>query len=366
MSRSHSAPPAYGNKSTADIEAELRSHFAVQNHKFTFEGLLGRGAFGLTFCLVEKLSQNRTRRLVVKRSLKPRGEDDLRNEIEWLKTLRGAEHVVGILASRDEPHPTTFFRRDRKRLLRRRSALEESLGGFTGPIVVIEYLENGDLARLYKRLVNRDQLLPNRVIWSFFLCLTRACVALAYPPNGGEDGPDQLETIPGDDTQPSKIEHADLSAANIMIGNAGGGFPEHDLVPPLKFIDFGRTREGFKGVPDNVRGVIRIMVNLIARQQVRISAWITEYQGFETRATEFLHHGNGAKYPTLDDDIRDFLARCLAYEESDRMSLRDMLKIAENSVRTKTAAVFPGDRGETDEAIRDLIQEFIYNADADI
>lgn len=77
---------------------------------------------------------------------------------------------MGILASRDEPHPTTFFRRDRKRLLRRRSALEESLEGFTGPIVVIEYLENGDLARLYKRLVNRDQLLPNRVIWSFFLC----------------------------------------------------------------------------------------------------------------------------------------------------------------------------------------------------
>ncbi|KAI1479981.1 kinase-like domain-containing protein [Daldinia eschscholtzii] len=363
MSRSSSSPAAYGNKSTADIEAELRSHFAVQHHKFVFGRLLGRGAFGLAFSLIEKLSHNRTRRLVVKRSLKPRGEDDLRNEIEWLKTLRGAEHVVRLLASHDEPHPTTYYRRDRKRLLRRQTALDKSLEGFTGPIAVIEYLENGDLARLYKRLVGRDHLLPNRVIWSFFLCLIRACVGLAYPPNGSEDDPNQLETIPKDGTQPSRIEHADLSAANIMIGTAGGGFQEHDVIPPLKFIDFGRTREGFKGIPDNIRGILRIMVNLIARKEVRISAWITEYQGFETRATEFLHHGNGANYPTLDDEIRDFLARCLAWEEADRMSLQDMLRIAENAVRTKTAAAYPDGTGETDEAIRDLVQQFIYNAD---
>ncbi|KAK6958318.1 hypothetical protein Daesc_001116 [Daldinia eschscholtzii] len=294
MSRSSSAPAAYGNKSTADIEAELRSHFAVQHHKFVFGELLGRGAFGLAFSIIEKLSHNRTRRLVVKRSLKPRGEDDLRNEIEWLKTLRGAEHVVRLLASHDEPHPTT------------------------------------------------------------------ACVGLAYPPNGGEDDPNQLETIPGDGTQPRRTEHADLSAAN---STAGGGFQEHDVIPPLKFIDFGRTREGFKGIPDNIRGILRIMVNLIARKEVRISAWITEYQGFETRATEFLHHGNGANYPTLDDEIRDFLARCLAWEESDRMSLQDMLRIAENAVRTKTAAAYPDATGETDEAIRELVQQFIYNAD---
>lgn len=56
-----------------------------------------------------------------------------------------------------------------------------------------------------------------------------------------------------------------------MIGNAGGGFPEHDLVPPLKFIDFGRTREGFKGVPDNVRGVIRVFAVVPSRPRTLIS-----------------------------------------------------------------------------------------------
>ena len=44
-----------------------------------------------------------------------------------------------------------------------------------------------------------------------------------------------------------------------MIGTAGGGFQEHDVIPPLKFIDFGRTREGFKGIPDNIRGILRVM-----------------------------------------------------------------------------------------------------------
>lgn len=56
-----------------------------------------------------------------------------------------------------------------------------------------------------------------------------------------------------------------------MIGNAGGGFPEHDLVPPLKFIDFGRTREGFKGVPDNVRAVIRVFETIPSWARTLIS-----------------------------------------------------------------------------------------------
>ncbi|KAI0838059.1 kinase-like domain-containing protein [Hypoxylon sp. FL0890] len=359
-----SAPSSYGNLSIDQIEAELRTHFAVQWRKYTFEGLLGRGAFGLTFRVVEKLSADKFRRLAIKRSLRPRQEDDLRNEIEWLKTLRGAEHIVRILASRDDRESTAGPRRGRRTRLRHSPLnLQDSLTGLYGPIVVLEYLENADITRLYNRLVQHDQLLPNRILWSFFLCLIRACVALAYPPRGAEDEPNVLETVPTDGTAPSMIEHADLHTANIMIGEVGGGFAEHNLVPPLKFIDFGRTREGFQGVSDNVWKISRIMINLIARQQVRISAWISDYQGFETRATEILHHGNGAKYPTLDDDLRDFLARCLADEERDRPTLANMLEIAENAVKNKTAAAYPGQAGETDEEIRNLLQRFIYDAD---
>ncbi|KAI1417187.1 kinase-like domain-containing protein [Hypoxylon sp. FL1857] len=359
-----SAPASYGIKPIHELENDLRKHFAVQWRKYKFEGLIGRGAFGLTFRVVEKLGANRSRRLAIKRALRPQQEDDLRNEIEWLKTLRGAEHIVRVLAFLDEPEPTTRSRRaQRTRKKDSQLNLRGSIVGITGPVVVLEYLENADIARLYERLVQHDQLLPNRILWSFFLCLIRACVALAYPPNAAEDEPNKLETIPTDGTAPSMIEHADLHTANVMISEAGGGFEEHDIVPPLKFIDFGRTREGFQGVSDNIWKISRIMINLIARQQVRISAGISEFKGFETRATEILHHGNGAKYPTLDDDMREFLARCLADEEKDRLSLADMLDIAERAVRTKTAAAYPGQAGETDEAIRDLLQRFVYDAD---
>ncbi|KAI1141033.1 kinase-like domain-containing protein [Hypoxylon sp. FL0543] len=358
-----SAPSSYGNLSVDDIEAELRTHFAVQWRRYTFERFLGRGAFGITFRLIERLSANKTRRLAVKRSLTPQREAELQNEIDWLKTLRGAEHIVRILATRDEPESIAMTgRARRRRTMNTRPGLEDSLEGLAGPVVVLEYLENADIAQLYMRLVQHDQLLPNRILWSFFLCLIRACVALAYPPNLAEDEPNVLETVPTDGTAPSKIEHADLHAGNVMIGEIGG-FEEHILVPPLKFIDFGRTREGFQGVSDNVWKISRIMINLIARQQVRISAWITEYKGFETRATEILHHGNGARYPTLDDDMRDFLARCLADEERDRPTLADLLYTAETAVRNKTAAAYPGQAGETDQEIRRLLQRFIYDAD---
>ncbi|KAI0109403.1 hypothetical protein F4776DRAFT_667716 [Hypoxylon sp. NC0597] len=362
--RPDSAPPSYGNKSVEELEDEQRTHFAVQWCKYTFEGLIGRGAFGLTFRLIEKLSANRSRRLAIKRSLRPQREDDLRNEIEWLKTLRGAEHIVRILATRDDSESSaSALIRTRRDRLGAPLELHNSLMGLAGPIVVLEYLENGDIERLYNRLVRHDQLLPNRILWSFFLCLIRACVALAYPVNGAEDEPNVLETIPTDGRAPSMVEHADLNMTNVMIGEAGGGFAEHDIVPPLKFIDFGRTRDGFQGVSDNLWKISRMMINLIARHQVRISAWISYYQGFETRATEILHHGNGAKYPTLDDDMRDFLARCLADEERHRPTLADMLNTAETAVRNKTAEAYPGQAGETDEGIRNMLQRFIYDAD---
>ncbi|KAI0887837.1 uncharacterized protein GGS22DRAFT_185218 [Annulohypoxylon maeteangense] len=334
---------SYGNKTIEEIEAELRTHFATQYQRFTFEGLIGRGAFGLTFSAIEKLSLTTYRRIAIKRS-----------------TLRGSEHIVRMLGSRDDPpslDPVTGARKV--------PTTRDWLEGITQPIAVFEYLENADIRRLYDRLIKHDQLLPNRILWSFFLCLIRACVALAYPMNGTEDQVSQLETIPEDGRQPSDIEHADLHLSNVMIGTAGLRFQEHSIVPPLKFIDFGRTREGFQGVADNVWKISRIMINLIARHEVRISAWITEYQGFQTRATEILHHGNGAKYPTLDDDLRDFLARCLADRVRERASLAYMLQTAEAAVRDKTAEAFPNQPGETDEAIAALIKRFIYDADVE-
>lgn len=87
--------------------------------------------------------------------------------------------------------------------------------------------------------------------------------------------------------------------------------------------------------------------------------------GFSTKATEIMPEGNGAKYPTLDSDLRDFMARCMADEPGNRPSLAEMLEIAEAAVRNKTPETFEDSELETDRAIRDIIQEYIYDADDD-
>ncbi|KAI1767527.1 hypothetical protein GGR53DRAFT_97566 [Hypoxylon sp. FL1150] len=342
----------------------MRAHFAIQHLRFTFDGQIGRGANGLAFRLVERTSSTRSRKLVVKRAL-PGREEDLRNEISYLKKLRGAEHVVALVASRDEraPRERDRQRRSLEALAGRRLGLRNALEGIAGPVAVLEYMEHGNIEKIYSRCMQTDTMVPNRVLWALFLCLIRACIALAYPIGAEENAQTRLETIPTDGTGPSKIEHADLHGENIMIGEVDG-FVEHQIVPPFKFIDFGRTRDVYgTNIPDNVWKISRMMIEMATHSDVRISRNITQYNGYETRATEILPHGNGAKYPNLDPDLCDFLARCLADKPQDRPDLQVMLDTAETAVRIKTAAAYPGNPSETDEAIAQFLQTFIYDAE---
>lgn len=74
---------ATGRRSAAAAD-ELLRHFQHQ-YRFTFEGLIGRGVFGATFRIVEKLQNGASRRLAVKRALERHGHKSLRREISILK-----------------------------------------------------------------------------------------------------------------------------------------------------------------------------------------------------------------------------------------------------------------------------------------
>ncbi|KAI1467580.1 uncharacterized protein F4812DRAFT_430071 [Daldinia caldariorum] len=54
-----------------------------------------------------------------------------------------------------------------------------------------------------------------------------------------------------------------------------------------------------------------------------------------------LHHGNRPNYSPLDNKISELLAKCLAWDKSDRMSLQDTLKIGENAVTDKNSRSIP-------------------------
>ncbi|RYP12973.1 hypothetical protein DL767_010999 [Monosporascus sp. MG133] len=181
-----------GSKRVVD---ELRTHFSTVR-RWEFETLLQEGAYGVVVRIKKKTGLFvGVRRLAVKRALGVDEENQLRNEIKRLKKLRGAEHIVKIVAARDDTNgtgenernglerneggPETNIARRRKSRLRLRFAslirlfekrADNYLVGLNGPVIAMEYLENGTFRRLMARAKRHDIHLPNLVLWSFFLC----------------------------------------------------------------------------------------------------------------------------------------------------------------------------------------------------
>ncbi|RYP62884.1 hypothetical protein DL771_009533 [Monosporascus sp. 5C6A] len=364
-----------GSKKVVD---ELRTHFSTVRG-WEFETLLQEGAYGVVVRIKKQPGPFASvRRLAVKRPLGENEQNQLRNEIKRLKTLRGAEHIVKIVAARDDISSTE--KNESNRLERNDGGLETNIArrrisglklqfarlmrlfkkradhylvGLNGPVIAMEYLENGTFGRLMARAKRQDVHLPNLMLWSLFLCLVRACVAMAYPIEAPEGEPNRLETIPKDGRQPSELYHGDLHVGNLMLGDAGGSFQEHRIVPVAKFIDFGSTAEVQGGR----------MLNLIARGDVPVLRCKSNYEGIQTMATEILPTEDGHKYPMLDEELRDLLARCLAIEPDNRPRLQEMLQTIETAVKTKTAGAFePNHTRETDVAIRNTLQRLVYDA----
>ncbi|KAI0186640.1 kinase-like domain-containing protein [Xylaria flabelliformis] len=83
-------------------------------------------------------------------------------------------------------------RKDRRRRLRGKQIDEEiqrqEERGVRKDYIIMEYLQNGNLADLLTKLNEHERedgfsyRIPNRVLWGFWLCLIRACIAMEYPP----------------------------------------------------------------------------------------------------------------------------------------------------------------------------------------
>ncbi|KAI1081018.1 kinase-like domain-containing protein [Whalleya microplaca] len=124
--------------------------------------------------------------------------------------------------------------------------------------LLFEYLENNSLDNLIIRMNEANRTLPNRILWSFWLCMVRACVAMAYPPrkfNPGRRGRRDVltETIPDSTFKTLRMKqfvHFGLDPSNVFIGAPNPGSSEHNLIPKLKLGDFGDAREIKKNKTD--------------------------------------------------------------------------------------------------------------------
>ncbi|KAI8633618.1 kinase-like protein [Xylariaceae sp. FL1651] len=293
------------------LTGQVKDYF-VKSKYWEHERLLGHGAYGFVSLLREKVTFGRSRRISLKLAL-PRGKQQLENEISWLKRLRGARHLVTMLASCDDIAASANNQIHRSQKFTRRvvarftklfrvppRSVFDSLAGVQGPAVALEYIENGSLISLQKRLRQRKKSLPNRILWSICLCLIRACVGMAYPMSKPEGAKSILETIPTDGTPPGDLMHGDIAGRNVVVGT-GDRLNEH-------------------------------RISIIDRS------------------------------PTVDPVLRDFVAQCMAPAAIQRPTLRQALDRAHNAVLMKKPDSFPDPSSESNNAIREVVQELIYDA----
>ncbi|KAI1756269.1 kinase-like domain-containing protein [Xylaria castorea] len=340
-----------------------------------FERTLGNGAYGITMLIRNKsYFARRPKRVVLKRSIRQdEGQRDLINEMDSLRALRGHAHI-GQLIDAIEDVVYTRPRAGRIAAIARRMLgmienppenIFKILHLRRGPALILEYIENGSLASLKQKIYARRIQLPNRVLWSWFYCLTRACVGLTHEKENFKGGPLELETLQpaGEDHFP--LEHRDIAARNLMIADSEPTVPEHQLVPKLVMIDFGIATwapNAYYAQLANMYGISMVMMYLIVvdralRGQVRI----TNHNGIVTKAGLILPNNGVDPFPRLDPDLRDLLVRTLNNVDAQRPELPQVFEEVRVGMM-KDASAYPGNIYETDDYIRGLLQRLLNDA----
>ncbi|KAI3316813.1 hypothetical protein HD806DRAFT_527615 [Xylariaceae sp. AK1471] len=327
----------------------------------------------------ENTSGEPVTRFVLKRSLTKGGEGNVTREIDALNRLRGSMHIA---------QPSGILNNPR---------WNRAIASLEGPALVMDWIENGLLWTFYERRCELDEPLPNRMLWCFFLCLCRMVVGMAWPlgdiGGGNADGSPVLEVIPplnarGERPAKSRLLHGDFHARNIMIDKLEP--VEHKLVPVLKLIDFGMSRD--LPVRASEQPDLVVKSNILAAGEVMLGLLRGNRRG-GPGLMEITHNGEtkqvnsyapdldkmSAKYgappavvakhqeriDNLDPDIRSLVALCVALKVEDRPNINNLLLEVERNAKNKTPDDYTGYKyyaNESDVAIKRLVEDFIFNA----
>ncbi|KAJ8132145.1 hypothetical protein O1611_g1477 [Lasiodiplodia mahajangana] len=298
-------------KDAASIVDRVKN-FIINEPGFEFVKVAGSGAYGTT--------------IAVKTINYDLPNEEIAPERRTLERLIWAMHIVTLIQPPFRSNPPAWFKDN---------------------TLITEYVENGTLARLKGRVWNikgrRQRKLPNRVLWAIFLCLTRACIGIAYPPGDLSKAPsgprDQiLEVLPTDDRPPSKVHHDDLHEGNIMIGDLDQD--EHRYFPGMKIIDFGLAPSDDDAVNKNIYVIGIVMSELIWYDRRTISDLVNDKRGANTLD------------PDLDLELLTLAIECARRIPAPRPSLsRLFTTTSANVLRT-----YPDIPEESDSYIKYLVQ----------
>ncbi|KAK8139988.1 hypothetical protein PG984_000054 [Apiospora sp. TS-2023a] len=338
-------------------ESHLITYFATRPNNFQLERFLASGA-GANAWLVRyrKQAGDRWGRIVLKTPLGISaagydedpfdvgfGVEEFKAEREILNAIR-TRHLVKLVqfSHAEDPlkqdGPRDFFQR----------------------WIYLEYLQHGTLGEFTRKCTRHGiPHLPNRLLWRIFLCLIRACIAMAYVPDVPVDRYDENEEPCALNTESVSYSHNDMHSDNIMIGDmlSDPDDVEHFISPVIKFIDLESCAqytggEG-KGVQRNLEKVAENMMELILLEstydldldlggdgdqrgqggaETDNSVWFEPgwyHDGFATAAKPLLPNPDAMVQqmpaPWLDPDLRRLLCECTAVDVRKRPRLRNQL-----------------------------------------
>ncbi|KAK4148579.1 kinase-like domain-containing protein [Chaetomidium leptoderma] len=254
--------------------ARRRLQARAAPHDLRLERTLGWGGIGIA-TLFSRRILGKTRRdyFVAKCNIADDEDDELREEKARQQKYKGALHIV---QTRDFP-PVPPGGNARKRVVPKPP--RPSLDG----VMFLEYLPRGSLHKLICAARDNNSPFPNRVVWSIFECLIKACVAMEYPPSSdgtlqckrdaagniavpvSERIPPDLQTRydqavndgtwkdEGETPGGEGLVHFDIDPQNCLLGSLGVG-PSHDRhtsFPVVKIGDFGNAANITKAFLDS-------------------------------------------------------------------------------------------------------------------
>ncbi|KAK8131612.1 hypothetical protein PG984_008050 [Apiospora sp. TS-2023a] len=345
------------------LETQLGTHHRVQ-----FKRIVGQGVFGVT-ALLEDTAHNPPKRYIIKRALGADHVADLRKEIVALKQFRGAAHMTQMAGYRDDQETPDD------------QEAPNALSGLAGTSVITEYMENGTVWDLMRRVMEAQVQVPNRFLWFMMLCLIRACVGLLWPPQGDQDAATELEQVQPN-VRPDAWSHNDMHLNNIMIGSLEPDVPEHALVPPFRLIDFGKcdttekprylptdtdNADILQGQPGNMRKAAEAVMRLITGYCGKEPLDAADMAGIPTHAVPLWGPAAQQQFPWLDPELRRLIGRMMSVQFKDRPRLEEILNTAMAAALGRDTRDYPGrEEAESNPSIRRFVQQMILDANAPV
>ncbi|KAI0593133.1 hypothetical protein F4775DRAFT_597537 [Biscogniauxia sp. FL1348] len=245
-------------KDLCDLSQELVDYF-YDKHKFEFIKSVQWRSGGALLCVKNEEPESSGKRegIVVKHGINQLRAWEIPGERQILEALRGAEHICQILAFQHDVVPD----RDNDAWADAWIYSQKYPQVWDNPYIVLEAISGGTVDDFITK--NAGKPVSQEILWILFLCLTRSCIAMAYPPYGEPGAPTRKEEIPPGVEQ-SGLSHCDLHSGNIMFGDSRED-DEHYGVNPLKLIDFGLSQwldDPDEATSDNLCAMAWVIVHL--------------------------------------------------------------------------------------------------------